>query len=145
MIEDFQLYEILLLVVCGVYVIAIAISYLLALRLDKKGIRTNAIIHSFETEEYYGEDTDGIPETRYRELAHIEFETNDQGIVKTKLVIGKYKSKKYREKLPIIYPKNRPEKAVIDDVLHIYQSPLGITLIGLVILLFIAGYMVFGE
>ena len=145
MIQDLQAYDILLLVVCSLYAIAIAISYTRALQLDKRGVRTNAIIHSFETEEYYFEDSGGIPETRSRQLAHIEFETKDQGRVKTKLPIGKYKSEKYREKLPIVYPKNRPEKAVIDDVLHIYQNVLSITLIGLVILLFIAGYMVFGE
>lgn len=145
MIEDLQSYDNLLLVVCSVYILAMGISYLLALRLDKKGIRTNAIIHSFETEEYYGEDSDGIPETRSRELANIEFETNNQGTIKTKLPIGKYKGEKYREKLPIIYLKNRPEKAVIDDTLHIYQFPIGIALIGLAMLLILAVYMIFGE
>jgi|GEM_PF-5128947 len=145
MFQNFQSYEDLIPVICVIYFLAILISYLRALKLDRKGIRTYAVIRSFESEEYWLEDTGGIPEKHYRKLAHIEFESKDHGIVTAKVSAGKYQHEKYRDKLPIIYLRNHPQKVMIDDSLHIYATPLGITLFGLVILLLIGGHMIFGK
>ncbi|MBX2875743.1 MAG: hypothetical protein KTR30_26730 [Saprospiraceae bacterium] len=143
--EDHFSAENLSLILLCAYLLIILITYLRALTLDKRGIRTNAVVRAFGTEEFSAEGVDGFLEERSRDIAHIEFEDQNQQIIKAKILASRYKKEKYRNKLPIIYPKNRPQKAIIDDSLYIYQFPLGITLIGLIILLFIAGYMVFGE
>ena len=145
MLQNLQPFEGLILVVCVVYFLAILISYLRALKLDKNGIRTYAVIHSIETEEYSTEDTDGYSGSSYRHYANIEFETKDHKQTKVKILADRYTSKKYREKLPIIYLRNSPDKARIDDVLYIYKWPLSLILIGLIILLITGGYMVFGQ
>lgn len=133
------------LILLGAYLLVILITYLRALKLDKTGVRTSAVIRSFATEEYWGEDTDGIAEKRYRDIAHIEFETKDHHPVTVRIPASRYKQEKYRNKLPIIYPKHNPQKAKIDDLLYIYELPLGLTLIGLVIMLILGGYMVLGD
>lgn len=145
MLQNLQPYEGLILLVCAIYFLAILISYLLALRLDKRGIRTYAVIHSIETEEYSTQEIDGYSESSYRRYANIEFDTKDHKRIKLKILADRYTSEKYREKLPIIYLKNRPDKAKINDILYIYQWPLVLILIALIILLITGGFMILGE
>lgn len=133
------------LILLGIYLLLIFITYLRALQLDKTGIRTRAEVRSFETKEFLSEGADGALEERSRDYANIAFETKDHQIVTAKISASRYKKEKYRNNLPIIYPKHRPHKAKIDDILYIYEFPLGLTLIGIIILLCVAGYMVFGQ
>ncbi len=131
------------LILSSFYLLVIFITYLRALKLDKTGIRTKALVRSFETKEFLKEGPDGALEERSRDFAHIAFETKNQQTITAKIPASRYKKEKYRDSLPIIYPKHRPHRAKIDDTLYIYELPLGLTLIGMLILLMVAVYMAF--
>lgn len=132
--EALPTYENYLLIGLSLYLFLILITYLLARRLDKTGIRTKAIINAIEVEEY---DTGGPDEastgSSYRLKANISFETDQTGSMQLKIPLAKrYTADRYKSQLPIIYPPNNPLKAKIDDMLYIYTWPLALLLIGLV-------------
>ncbi len=143
--EDHFSAEDLGLILLAAYLLVIFITYLRALKLDKTGTRTHAAVAAFETEESWSEGPDGSFEKRSRDYANIEFEDQDQQIITARIPASRYKKEKYRNQLPIIYPKHSPHKVKIDDILYIYELPLGLTVIGMIILLFSAGYMVFAK
>ncbi len=118
-------YESYILLALGIYVLMLIISYFLALRLDKKGVRTKATITSVETEEYDSSSSSDYYEASYRYKAHIEFETQDNQWTRIKIPINpKYLAEKDRGNLHIIYPPGKPKKAQVDDYLTIYVIPL---------------------
>lgn len=118
-------YESYMLLALGIYVLILFINYFLALRLDKKGVRTKATITSVETEEYDSSSSSESYDSSYRYKAHIEFETEDNKWTRIRIPINpKYLAEKNRSNLRIIYPPGKPEKAQVDDYLTIYVIPL---------------------
>lgn len=123
-----------ILLAMGIYVLMLTISYFLALRLDKRGVRTKATITSVETEEYDSSPSSESYEASYRYKAHIEFETKNKEWTRIKIPVNpKYLAEKDRANLRIIYPPGRPEKARVDDYLSIYVIPLVMLLLFLVV------------
>ena len=118
-------YESYMLLALGIYVLILIVSYFLALRLDRKGVRTKATITSFETEEYDSSSSSDSYDSSYRYKAHIEFETQDKEWTRIRIPINpKYLAGKDRSNLRIIYPPGKPKKAQVDDYLTIYVIPL---------------------
>ena len=127
-------YESYILLAMGIYVLMLTVSYLLALRLDKSGVRTKATITSVETEEYDSSASSESYEASYRYKAHIEFETQDKEWTRIRIPVNpKYLAEKDRANLPVVYPPGKPEKARVDDYLSIYVIPLVMLLLFLVV------------
>lgn len=127
-------YESYVLLAFGTYVLMLIASYLLALKLDKKGVRTKATITSVETEEYDSSASSDTYEASYRYKAHIEFETQNKEWTRIRIPINpKYLAEKDRANLRIIYPPGKPKKARVDDYLSIYVIPLVMLILFIVV------------
>ena len=123
--EIFAPYEYLVLIAFGLYVLITIITFILAYRLDKNGIRTKAKIIAIHAEEDDQNNGDSVQVTTVNYKADIEYRTKDNQLKQAKIPIAKrYLGKAYKTNLPIIYHQHKPEKPRINDTLYIYVIPI---------------------
>lgn len=126
------------------YVLLLLMSYIWAYRWDKYGIRTTAKILSSGASntnyDYGGEVTSTDHEVS------IEFQLENKEMLRTTIPIeGRFLRDKSNTHLPIIYKKHKPENALVDNTLKIYQAPIALGIVLLVCVLCILGASYFSS
>ncbi len=129
--DFFSSYENTVLTIIVLSFLVIMFSFIKAMRLKKYGIQTKAsiiLVNNIEYNDTIGSNGFDNSSSRYNAL--IEFKTEGNELKRVKIPISKkYLKKEYKNCLPIIYHKENVESPIINDILYIYQFPIGLILI----------------
>lgn len=102
----------------------------------KSGIRTKAKIISIQLVEESDASNESQSLSRY---ANIEYTTEDHEVQRARVSIAKrHQQEQYKNNFPIIYQKGKSNKPIIDETLYIYQTPVNLISLFLVMLIVFA-------